>query len=246
MFKRTDLPKHIALIALAFLLVCGGLTLLQVRETTKELPRLAQETIHTEFEATRNLVSVKLDAVDKRVEFLSVLVDARLGKLEFDTFTELGSIRKGTFEQLTAIRTEGLQAVTTQLTETNKHVGTLVGAYAGIPQALGVRYEKDWALYFNCAKNKLCLQGQASDTLLAVRSTSRDVSGMTFEVNKIMPSLSKSADSIAKSGDSVAASGAGIMKSVDDAVTDYLAPKTFWQKVQAWAEALVYAAARFL
>jgi len=173
----------VALAALAFVLVCGGLALLQVKQTAKALPKLTQDTIHTEFEATRNLVSAKFDAVDKRVEFLAKTTDARIGSLQADTFKELGSIRNDTFAQLTAVRTEGLQALNAQLTETNKHVGTLVGAYADIPKVVGARLDP----FTDCSKNKLCLQGQAADTLFAMRTTSRDVSTMTYTVNGAMP-----------------------------------------------------------
>ena len=229
------LTGGLAFAGLAFMLVCAGLTFLQVKQTAKELPVVAQQTIHTEFEATRTLVSVKMTELNTHVDtlykglsgdvrFLATTTDTRLGKLENDTFTELANIRK-----------DGLKLANDQLTETNKHVGTLVTAYAGIPKTIGLRLDP----FTDCAKNKLCLQGQAADTLFALRTTSRDVSTMTFAVNKVMPSLADSAASMGKSG-------AGIATDVHTATTDFVTPKTTWQKIKAWLETAGKIGARFL
>jgi hypothetical protein len=66
-------------------------------------------------------------------------------------------------------------------------VNTLVTAYAKVPEDISKKYDQNFERYFNCEKNFLCLQGQASDTLFAVRTTSRDISTTTTGLNATLP-----------------------------------------------------------
>ncbi len=155
----------------------------QLRLTSKALPEVAKTTIHAELHETRALVSDKFDMLDRRVGSLASLIDNRLGRLEGDTVKQLDALRKDTFKELASIRGDGLKIANEQLAETNKQVGRLVTAYADIPKNVGERLDE----FTDCKRNKLCLQGQASDTMQALRATSRDFSAMTFKINDAMP-----------------------------------------------------------
>jgi hypothetical protein len=65
----------------------------------------------------------------------------------------------------------------------------LAAAYAKLPDVVGAQYQKDWSPYFDCAKNKLCLQGQASDTMFAWRQSSRDTSTLMTGLNVTLPKI---------------------------------------------------------
>jgi len=56
-------------------------------------------------------------------------------------------------------------------------------AYAAIPATVGARFDK----YTDCSTNDLCWQGQFSDSLFAIRTTSRDVSTTMDGLNHSLP-----------------------------------------------------------
>jgi hypothetical protein len=176
----------LALLALAFALVCGGLAGLQVRQTAKDLP----DVVHTEMEGTRLFLGDQVQGVyDKMsadIRFLATTTDTRLSKLESDTFTEL-----------TSLHTDTLTVLNTQLSEFNRNTGALTAAYVDIPKVVAARYNRDFGPFTDCVHNKLCLQGQGSDTLFAIRSTSRDLSGMVYTVNPAITSMAASFQSSA-------------------------------------------------
>jgi ElaB/YqjD/DUF883 family membrane-anchored ribosome-binding protein len=151
------------------------------------------------------LLSLKA-ATEKTVAIAQALpaqVDARLGKIQdnvlakIDTVQDklskdvialtntgdrrLASIQAQTFEQVQGIR----QDFNTQLTQTNQTVSMLANSYAGIPNTIAARLDK----YTDCEKNDLCWQGQFTDSLFALRTTSRDVSMTMQGINGTLPGI---------------------------------------------------------
>jgi hypothetical protein len=110
--------------------------------------------------------------IDTRMDKFTTTTDNRLGALETDTFKAVGDIR---------------ETANTQLTTANNSVTTLVTAYAEIPKVVGARYERDFNSYFDCKINKLCLTGQASDMLFAMRQTSRQIEKASDDFDAALP-----------------------------------------------------------
>lgn len=236
-----------ALGALVFALLCLGLAELQVRQATKDASAQLSRVLDGDPNSGTSLgrmplrerllyeVDNKFDRLDSHVDTLYAKLSGDVRFLATKTDARLDSLQTATFAQLTALRTDGLKIANEQLTETNKHVGVLASAYADVPKTVGARLDP----FTDCSKNKLCLQGQAADVLLALRTTSRDVSGMTFEVNKVMPSIASSVKSTANSG-------AGIAKDFHTMTTDFVKPRTKWQQFKSWLETGGKIIARFL
>ncbi len=178
-FKWAKLMAVLSVIPVAVFLC---LFLNELRKTTHTVATVADSLPTKVDERIGKLqtdVFAKIDTLaskaDSRIDALTRTADGRIGSIQKDLFTAVGDIRND---------------VNGQLTDANKSVNTLVTAYADVPKIVGARYEKDWASYFDCAKNKLCLQGQASDTLFAIRTTSRDTSETMLSVKKTLPQIS--------------------------------------------------------
>ena len=157
----------------------------QLAATTKALPTQIDDRIGKLQKDVLDKIDTVQGNLNTEVTTLATLADNRIDSFTTTTDNRLGSLEKDTFKAVGDIK----DAANTQLTTANNSVTTLVTAYADIPKVVGARYEKDWASYFDCAANKLCLQGQASDTMFAVRQSSRDTSTMMIGFNETMPKI---------------------------------------------------------
>ena len=111
--------------------------------------------------------------------------DTRLNQIESDAVKTLNTIATNLNTQLTTTNTN----LNTQLTTANNSITQLTTAYAAVPAQVGQQYNTLFGSYFDCAKNKLCLQGQASDTMFAVRQSSRDTSTLMTGLNETFPKI---------------------------------------------------------
>lgn len=143
-------------------------------KTLLELPR----TFDTRLESTQTQVLSQIDKIQIRLF-------GEVHNLVQKTDTRMGSIETKLFDSIDGARFD----FNSQLTTTNQSVSTLVAAYAQVPAAVGSRYERDFNPYFDCKKNGLCIQGQATDTLFAIRDASRSTSKTMSGIKEIMPKV---------------------------------------------------------
>ena len=196
MDKLTKIAKLVALLSVVPVAVFACIFLHQLTLTTAELQTTMKgvnqtvatlpTTVDNRLASMQKDVLGKIDTVQNKltaeVNLLADKTDKRLELVQGDLFTEVKGLRGD---------------LNTQLTTTNKSVDTLVAAYAGIPAQVGARYERDFDSYFNCKKNNLCLQGQASDTMFAVRDAGRSTSTTMRSVSTALPKLETHALTIA-------------------------------------------------
>lgn len=194
MFRRIyDVAKLVAVLCVLPITfyVCAFLHSLtttsnQLAVTAKTLPVQIDTRIGKLQTAMLDKVDTVQGNLNKEVTKLATIADNRIDKLTTTTDNRLGALEKDTFKAVGDIK----DAANTQLTTANNSVTTLVTAYAEIPKVVGAQYQKDWASYFDCGANKLCLQGQASDTMFAMRQSSRDTSTMMTGISDTMPKIS--------------------------------------------------------
>lgn len=154
----------------------------QLAITTKALPAQVDNRIEKlQTEVLKKIDTVQ-DNLNKEITTVATIADKRIDILTNTTDKRLASIQTDTFNSLNT-------TLNSQLTATNQSVSRLVDAYADIPKVVGARYERDFNSYFNCKTNQLCLQGQASDTMFAMRQSSRDTSTMMTGLTKTMPQI---------------------------------------------------------
>jgi hypothetical protein len=179
--------KSIMYLSLAVFLLAGagaalstGLMVFEAKKTVAALPALTQSTIQTEMKETRQLVRDELQSTRQTLVAVerNITTDVK----------DLGGTLIATVDQRAAsLQTDVLAQVDKQLTETNKSVSTLTTAYADIPKIVGARYERDFNPYFDCKINGLCLQGQTSDTMFAVRAASKSTSEAMTSLSTTIP-----------------------------------------------------------
>jgi hypothetical protein len=131
--------------------------------------QLTREAVHDELQQTR-------DFTGEQVSTLTRTADKRLGSIQHDLNNQITGFRG----DVTDYVNWAVYDLNSQLTETNKSVAKLTDAYADLPKTVGDRLDP----YTDCKNNALCWQNQFTDTLFAVRTTSRDVSKTMVNVQK--------------------------------------------------------------
>jgi methyl-accepting chemotaxis protein len=164
----------------------------QIAATTKALPQQVDDRIGKLQTDVMGKIDTVQDKLNTQVTSLATLSTDRIGNLSTTADNRIGNLEKDVFDAVKDLSGK----VDKQLTTTNASITKLTDVYAGIPDVVGKRYEKDFASYFDCAKNRLCLQGQASDTMFAVRTTSRDTSAAMSTFATTLPVLSSNVTSI--------------------------------------------------
>lgn len=158
-------------------------TVAEVQTTLKVTSEVAQKVptmVDTRLASLQTEVLAKIDTVQDKLT-------GEVNHLANKTDARLGSIQDGVLASVDGLRSD----LNGQLTATNKSVDTLVTAYANVPAQVGARYERDFDTFLNCEKNALCLQGQASDTLFAVRDASRSTSATMVSLKTTLPQIER-------------------------------------------------------
>ena len=185
--------KLLAVLSVVPVMIVTAMTIWQLKNTTNHLmwatnttitalPKQVDDRIGKVQTAVMDKIDTVQDKLNTEVTSLANLTDNRLGTLTKTTDERLAKIQDDTFKTLNT-------TLNAQLTTTNQSVTKLVDAYAGIPAVVGAKYNTQFAHYFDCDKNLLCLQGQASDTMFAVRQSSRDTSTMMTDLTVTMPKI---------------------------------------------------------
>lgn len=192
----------VLLISLVFLIFQLRSTVRVAGETVQNVPGL----IHTESDNIQYFLHSELqqtrDFTGEQVSALTRTADKRLVSIQTDTEKQI--------QGLTALATirsdEALHMIDGQLTETNKNVAKLTDAYADLPKTVGERLDP----YTDCKNNALCWQNQATDTLFAIRTTTRDVSRTMVSVEKTtdlfgveFPKITKNTEDVSKNIDDI-------------------------------------------
>ena len=199
MDRLIQIAKALALLAVVPVAVFLCIFLHQLTATTAEFQGTAKNLptkIDDRLASMQSDVLKKIDTVqDKLTTQVTTLAnqsDNRLASVQSDLVgavnTQLGEANKNINDQLSA---------------TNKSINTLVTAYADIPNQVSARYNRDFDPYFNCKQNSLCLQGQASDTLFAIRDASRSTSTTMAGVRDTLPGIENNIASITTNAQSV-------------------------------------------
>ena len=188
-------------------------TTAEVQTTTKSVATTIQTlpgTVDTRLASIQSDVLKKIDTVqDKLTTEVNAVADKSDKRLE--------AVQSGVVTTLNEQLTETNKNLNAQLTETNKSINTLVTAYADIPSQVTARYNQDFGTFFDCKTNQLCLQGQASDTLFALRTTSRDASTTFTGIQNTLPKLE---DNVLTMTTSVATATPLITKNFADITTN--------------------------
>jgi hypothetical protein len=142
------------------------------------------ENFPTKIELHKEVADLKTDVLS-RVDTLIVKADTQVTTITTKTNDRVAKIQTDLNTQLGTFNTN----VNNQLTTANNSISALSMAYAEVPKDVGSWYKKDFAPYTNCQTNKLCIQGQFSDTLFAIRTTSRDTSDTMTSVKTTLPQL---------------------------------------------------------
>jgi hypothetical protein len=109
------------------------------------------------------------------------------------------------------------KTLNSQLTETNKSIAKLTDAYADVPKTLGDRLD----VYTDCKGNALCWQNQFTDTLFAVRTTSRDVSKTMVSVEKTTDMFGVEFPKITKNAEDITTNVNGIALNINKITTPH-------------------------
>jgi hypothetical protein len=185
--------KLLAVFSVVPVMIVTAMTIWQLKGTTNQLlwatnatmtalPKQVDDRIGKVQTAVMDKIDTVQDKLNAEVTTLATLTDKRIGSLTSTTDGRLGKI------QTDLVKTVN-ETLNAQLTTTNQSITKLADAYAGVPDAVGAKYNTQFASYFDCSKNLLCLQGQASDTMFAVRQSSRDTSTMMMGFNETMPKI---------------------------------------------------------
>jgi hypothetical protein len=155
--------KSIAYLTLSVVLV---LVFLEIRSFNQHLQKeITQVRIDTnaQLTATRESAISEVSGLRSDVRGISNKLDFRLASVETKTFKEIATIRTETLSRIDAIHKD--------LLPVRDSTVSLAKTYEGLPS----QWEKRFGPYTDCEKNALCLQGQLSDTMFAVRTASRDI-----------------------------------------------------------------------
>jgi hypothetical protein len=153
-------------------------TTLEVQTTAKNLP----DKVLTKIDTVQDKLLAKIDTVQDKLT-------AEVNTVADKSDNRLALVQSGLVSAVNTQLAEANKNLNTQLSETNKSINTLVTAYANVPTDVAAQYNKNFDLYFNCKQNSLCLQGQASDTMFAIRDASRSTSTTMAGLSETLPKI---------------------------------------------------------
>ena len=186
------IAKAMALLSTVPVAIFLCIFLHQLTSTTIELEattKAASATIQTlPSQVDARLASIQTDVL-RKVDTVQNKLTAQVNVLADKSDARLASIQSDLVSTLNTQLAETNKNFNAQLSETNKSINLLATTYAGVPTQIAAQYNKDFDPFFNCKVNALCLQGQASDTLFALRASSRDTSTTLMNLQATLPVL---------------------------------------------------------
>lgn len=148
---------------------------------TRELPEL----VRTEAELTRKAVDDRLASIEEKAN--SQLTDIRreaslkIDQLSNKTDNRLASIQTDLVGQVELV----VQNATSNASMVAQDASTLLRTYNAVPGRVEAKIEP----FTNCEENDYCWQNLTTDSLVAIRSTSRDVSRAANTINTTVPEI---------------------------------------------------------
>jgi hypothetical protein len=124
---------------------------------------LTRTGVTKEITITRAELLSRVDVIQTDLRSATNKIDYRLASIENRAFSELATTRTDAFQRIDALHRDILPV--------RDSILTLSKTYNDVPAKLDERFGP----YTDCKKNALCLQGQLSDTMFAVRTASRDI-----------------------------------------------------------------------
>ncbi len=163
------LPKILTFCKIVCLLSLSLLLFTIAKEVTRFNDHLIVETTQwrtttqNEIHATRQELLSKVDDIRGDLRSAVSTTDRRISSIEGKVFAEVAAVRSDTFTKLDSIHNDLLPVRDSAL--------VLAKTYNELPATVGARLDP----YTDCKNNALCWQAQFSDTLFAVRTTTRAV-----------------------------------------------------------------------
>ena len=154
-------------------------------------------------------VSEKIDnaqvSFSSDIHFATNQTDKRLASIQDQTMSKLDTLNANFNNQLTQTNIN----FNNQMSKTNQSFSDFTQIYEKIPAIVADRLDP----YTDCKINDLCLQGQLSDSLFAIRTTSRNISETMLSINHTLPLVESD---VTKVADSLAVGVPKIVMNVDE------------------------------
>ena len=191
--KIYSAAKLLAVLSVVPVMIVTAMTIWQLKDTTNHLlwttnttlvslPKQVDDRIGKVQTAVLDKIDTVQDKLNSEVTTVATLADNRIDALTTTTDDRIAKLQTGLVDSLNT-------TLNSQLTTTNQSITKLVDTYAALPATVGAQYNKNFASFFDCGANRLCLQGQASDTMFAVRQSSLDTSTMMTGLTTTMPKI---------------------------------------------------------
>lgn len=220
MDRLIKIAKALALLSVVPVAVFICIFLHQLTATTAELQTTAKAvntTVQTlPGQVDSRLASIQSDVLNK-IDTVQNKLTAEVNGLADKSDVRLASVQSDLVSSVNTQLAEANKNLNDQLTETNKSISLLASTYAAVPSQVAAQYNKDFDPFFNCKQNALCLQGQASDTMFALRTTSRDASATFMGIQTTLPKLEDNALTVTNT---IATSTPLIVKNFADITTN--------------------------
>ena len=218
--------------------------------------------LHAATQATRALsgaVSAELRAVDRQISRvldgdpdsgppegmmpLRSLVLARLDTLQAGVTTQVSALQTNANNQITGLRADLFDPekghVTALRTDTLARVDTALRAVEALRNDVKPAVDGAVALESDAKDSWDDMYWDVKALVGSATVAARGVAETSEAVGKAAPKLAESAVGIGTSTDAIAAD-------VHTATSDFVKPKTFWQRTKAWLETAGKVGARFL
>jgi hypothetical protein len=175
-------------------------------------------------------IRLRMDAALDEVKAMHGSADLQLQDTRAMIAEQLGEVltRYDQTEQDANSRLVDITATVTALKPAIANLGTITTHVSGI----WAQVEDAAPLFLDCDHNPDCAFNR-------FQGTSKAIEKMAEEGAKAAPAIAEAAANTGKQF-------AGIAADVHQATTDFVTPKTFWQKVKAWLETAGKIGARFL
>lgn len=169
------------------------------------------------------------------VESVPALADAQITSAQESLFGEIRGARADLGRSLAALDTQVSRALTIADSRAKEATGSIAGLRADLKPVLASTDE----LLMQSSGAVAVIRPQALGLIAAAKVTAGETAQTMRTVRDAAPEIAGSAIGVGKSVDGIAAD-------VHTMTSDFVKPKTFWQKFKMWAETAGKVAARFL